>query len=133
MVVQRARISSVLGLGGTLGAPSMPSDWTDPELSKLVLEPPWSEGLRLPTLGRCKPAGLWRTDSSSELEYDSLDSLPEEKLERLDSVLVSVLLRIRLCEVKTSLSEGACDQLLERTSRDWALWSCPDALGSPSH
>ncbi|TNN54935.1 hypothetical protein EYF80_034880 [Liparis tanakae] len=49
MVVQRVRISSGFGLGGTLGvieAASLPVEMSDPELSVLVLDPRRSNKLR---------------------------------------------------------------------------------------
>lgn len=139
MVVQRVRISSVLGLGGTLGAleaVSLPLELTDPELSVLVLEPRRLERLRSGlTLGWGEAAGLpvrlSRCSSSLKLEDDSL---LEEKLVSVLALLESLvllMLRARPSEVEASLSICVCDQVSERTSRDRALWRRPGTLGSP--
>lgn len=130
MVVQRVRISSVLGLGGTLGAieaVSLPLELTDTEVAELVLEPRRSErlrsGLLLPLLLKLawnEAAGLPERLSLT-LEDDSL---LEEELEKLISVLV-------LSEVGASLSICVWVQVSERTSRDRALWRRPGTLGSP--
>lgn len=135
MVVQRVRISSVLGLGGTLGATE-----EDPALSELVLEPRRSEWLRLGllllTLDWCEAAGrpvrFLRCASTFKLEDESL---PEEKLEKLDSVLVLLMLRARLSEVAASRSawtgRTVWDQVSERISRDRAFWRRPGRFASP--
>lgn len=123
MVVQRVRISSVLGLGGTLGATetvSLPLRLPDPELSVLMSEPRRSERL-VPELLCPLSLMLDRSACSSpfKLEYDSL---LEEKSERLESPLVLLMLRARPSEVVGPISIWVCDQVSERTFRDWALW-----------
>lgn len=128
-VVQRVRISSVLGLGGTLGAleaVSLPLDVTDPELSELVLEPRRSE---MPRSGPLCPLPVALTPdcchaSSFKLESDPLPVL-EERLEKLRSVLVLLMLRARLSGTELSFTIGVCVQVSERTSRDLALWRRP--------
>lgn len=72
MVVQRLRISSVLGLVGTLGT------WA--ELSELLLELIELKVLELALESRRGPVSVWGSFSSL-----MLDSLPEEMLVKLDS------------------------------------------------
>ena len=108
MVVQRVRISLVVGRGGTLGA--MEAASLSLELSELVLELQRSERLLLPlllTLGCGEAAGL-----PMQLSLKLEDSLLVEKMEKLILVLVS--------ELESSLSICVCVQVSERTSRDRA-------------
>lgn len=115
MVVQLARISSVLGLGGTLGAWSLLLDLTDSaslwsETLGFGLAVAWREG--------AADTGLW--------DRDWLDPLEAEKSLRLDSPLT---LYLRLSEAEAALSGRACGQVSDRTSRDWALWIRPGTFG----
>lgn len=123
MVVQRFRISSVLGLGGTRGAfeaVSLPLDVMDPELSELALELRRSGRLSAGVLRPLPPTlGL---ASSFRLEVDSLS---EERLEKLPSLLVLLMLRVRPSDVDGSPSICVCDLVSERTSRDRALCRRP--------
>lgn len=105
----------------------------DPELSKLMLEPLQSKRLRsrllhlLSLMLDCSAGRLWVCSSSFKLE---VDSLLEEKSERLDLALVLLMLRVRPPEVPASLSICVCDQVSERTSRDRVLWRNPGTLVS---
>lgn len=135
MVVQRVRISSVLGLGGTVGVTedeSLPLDLTDPELSEpaLKLLPPerLRSGLLLKLSGCCEASGRL-CSSSFKLEEPSL---LEEKSEKMDSELVLLMLLVRLSEAEAFLSPFlcVCSQGSDRTSRDRALWRCAGTFGS---
>lgn len=122
MVVQRVRISSVLGLGGTLGvteAVSLLLDLTDPELSELLPSATLRSGLLLKLSGCCEASGwpAWLCTSSFKLEDDSL---LEENSEKMDSELVLLMLLVRLSEADAFLSSilCVCGQGSDRTSRD---------------
>lgn len=98
MVVQRVRISSVLGRGGTLGTTEallLPLDLTDPELSEPLLKLTPSKrlgsGLLRELLGCCEAAGwsAWLCASSLRLEDESL---LEENSERMESELIWLMM-----------------------------------------
>lgn len=113
MVLQRFMISSVLGLGGTLGGLedfSLSLDTRDPALSESMLD--WRSerlisGLLLP---------LWR--SSLELEENSLLEENWDTREMLRS----------LVSTEVSRSRWAEDQGSERMSRDRALTRRPGIM-----
>lgn len=120
MVLQRVKISSVLGLGGTLGALedfSLSLDPTGPALSELRLEHSSFDRLISGLL-------LSFCCSSFELEENSLLEEDWEARETLRSLMLS----------EASRSSWTGVQVSERMSKDLALWRRPGIMveGSPS-
>lgn len=122
MVVQRFRISSVLGLLGTLGVIStmlLSLEPADPELCELLLESRRAGMLRSGLLLPLELAKGWPSSAISlRLEVDSLS---EE--DRLNSLLV----KFRLWPPPTvgEVPASNCVSGSERTSKDRALWRRP--------
>lgn len=121
MVLQRFRISSVLGLLGTLGVTVLLSlELVDPELWELLLES-WRAGMLRSGLLLPLEVATGRPSSVTPVRLE-VDSLSEE--DRLNS-----LLKFRLWPPPTVGEVPATDWVSgsERTSRDRALWRRPAA------
>lgn len=103
MVVQRVRISSVLGRGGTLGTTeALPLSGP---LLKLTPSERLGSGLLCELSGCCEVAGwsAWFCASSLRLEDESL---LEENSEKMESELIWLLMLGRVFEAGASLSSS---------------------------